>query len=79
MEQVELGATVLPEESPHYIGVQVGRYQYLCEVEALSAKQGARLEKLYRAGRVRLGYPGEFYVAPACFREQRLRCRVVVP
>ncbi len=77
LEQAELGATVLPETNAHYIGMQVGRFNYLCEVAGFTKPQAVRLEALYRAGRLRFGHPGDFHVAPACFRDNRLRHRVV--
>ena len=77
MEQVELGATVLPELDADHIGLQVGRFTYVLPVAALGPRQAKRLESLYRGGFLRFGHPGDFHVAPACFASKTLRHRVV--
>ena len=77
LEQVRLGATVLPQLSTVQIGVQVGRRQYLCDVRRFTAPEAAMLETLYRAGQLTFGHPGDFHFPPSCFRDRRLRFTVV--
>jgi hypothetical protein len=60
LEQIELGAEVLPGDSPYDIGVQVGRFQYTCDLEQFTLAQRSQLEQLYTARRIRFGYPGDF-------------------
>jgi hypothetical protein len=39
--------------------------------------EAAEFEGLYRSARLRFAYPGDFTVAPCCFRSKELRTRIV--
>ena len=65
MEQIELGATVLPAFAPMELAIQVGRFQYVCPVGAFGEKQVRRFLQLYRAGCLKFGHPGDFEKMPA--------------
>jgi hypothetical protein len=68
LEQIELGAEVHPSESPFEIGLQVGRWNCVCNLEDLTWAQRADLERRYLDGALRFGHPGDFIVAPFFFR-----------
>jgi hypothetical protein len=68
LEQIALGAQVQPFDGAFQLGLQVGRYQYVCELEDFNAPQQRHFEQLYRARKVRFGFPGDFRVAPYFFR-----------
>ena len=65
LEQVELGAAVLPMFAPAEVVVQVGRHQFACPASFFTDEQAVRFMKLYRAGGIRLEYPGDFEQLPA--------------
>lgn len=60
LEQVDLDAEVVPMESPYEIGVKVGRFFCVCDLNAFSMAQQNRLIHLYLGKRMRFGYPGDF-------------------
>ena len=68
LEQVGLGAEVQPGLSAYQVGIQVGRFQYLCELEDFDSAQKQQFEQLYRTGAIRFGYPGDFRVLPYFFQ-----------
>jgi len=76
LEQVRDGAEVHPQGATTAV-IQVGRLQYRCNLRTLNDAEAAQFEQLYRTGQVRFAHPGDFTVAPCCFRDQRLRCRIV--
>ena len=69
LEQIELGAEVQPSDSAFEIGLRVGRWNCLCNLEDLTWAQRADLERLYFAGELRFAHPGDFIVAPFFFRQ----------
>jgi hypothetical protein len=69
LEQIELGAEVHPSESPFEIGLRVGRWNCVCNLEDLTWAQRADLERLYLAGELRFAHPGDFLVAPFFFHQ----------
>lgn len=71
LEEIRLRAEVQPFDSPFQVGIQVGRFQFVCELEDFDADQKRELERLYRAGEIRFGFPGDFRELPFFFRCQR--------
>lgn len=78
LEQAALGAEVQPCESAFQVGIQVGRFQYLCELEDFNTAEQLQLEAIYRQGQIRFGFPGDFRVAPYFFRKP-LKTRRLTP
>jgi hypothetical protein len=76
LEQLRDGAELQPQDARSAV-VQVGRLQYRCCFDEMTPKQAATFEHLYRAGLIRMGYPGEFRVVPQCFRSPHQRTQVV--
>lgn len=68
LEQINLGAEVHPFDGAFKLGVQVGRYQYICELEDFNVSQQQEFERIYRARKIRFGFPGDFRVKPYFFR-----------
>jgi hypothetical protein len=68
LEQIALGAQVQPFDGAFQLGLQVGRFQYVCELEDFNVWEQQRFEWLYRARQVRFGFPGDFRDAPYFFR-----------
>jgi len=68
IEQIVLGVEVQPLDSAFEIFIQAGRQRYRFQLDDLSRPQQRELERLYRAGRLRFGHPGDFIRAPYFFR-----------
>ncbi len=68
LEQIQLNAEVIPLDSPYACAVQVGRFQIVCDLQEMTLRQRGEFERLYRAGRIRFGHPGDFRVLPYFFR-----------
>ena len=67
-EQVMLGAEIQPQASTKLVGVQVGRLQFVCDLNDLTEHQRLLLQRYYRAKRLRFGHPGDFIRKPFFFR-----------
>jgi hypothetical protein len=75
IEQIQLGATVLPGDTPFAIGVQVGRFTYACNLRGFNRSQKRELERLYRQHQMTFVHPGDFTVLPFFFSgEPHTRC-----
>lgn len=76
LEQVRAGAELHPQTASWAV-VQVGRFQYECDLRNMTQSEAAEFEGLYRSARLRFAHPGDFTVAPCCFRRKELRTRIV--
>jgi hypothetical protein len=76
LEQISLGAQVQPFDGAFQLGVQVGRHQYVCELEDFNASQQQVFERMYRARQIRFGFPGDFRVKPYFFRSPLRTLRI---
>jgi hypothetical protein len=68
LEQISLGAEVQPFDGAFQLGIQVGRHQYVCELEDFNASQQQEFERMYRRKKIRFGFPGDFRLKPYFFR-----------
>ena len=76
LEQVRAGAELHPQTASLAV-VQVGRLQYECDLRRMTRSEAAEFEGLYRSARLRFAHPGDFTVAPCCFRSKELCTRIV--
>lgn len=74
LERIEAGATVIPTDKNYkaYIEDDSGHDKFY--YETLSVEQQAKFIELYNEGKMKIGFPGHFYVPPffMVFRKQNL-------
>ena len=76
LEEIELGAELIPQESDCFVGVRVGRFDFLCDLRAITKEQRTRFIELYRQCRIKFGFPGDFQLMPFFFKNQQSRTRL---